>query len=112
MGTVNDLAVRFGFSLSDLEVVVAAAPDRIEPISAALAGVPGILGVAHDGSADGETAWVLTTDPQRDVHETTRDVVAALGDAPLVRVGQRRVALESIYRRAVEEPTTDRRLTA
>jgi hypothetical protein len=72
-------------------------------VEASLRRVPGVLDVTRDGHAGHEPTWALTTDPERDVYATTRTVIEALSAYRLVRIGQHRVALESIYRRAVEK---------
>lgn len=100
-GTVTELAVQFGFSLTDLELALEIPVDRTAEVEARLRAVPGVLGVAPDPTAI-EPTWVITTDPGHDVYATTRAVIAGISDCPIVRIGHRRVALESIYRRAVE----------
>jgi ABC-2 type transport system ATP-binding protein len=115
VGTVDELATRFGFSLTDLEVELDVPGERVEAVEAVLRSVPGVRGIeAVHGHATGSRTWTLTTDPADDAHATVRAVLAALPDEPLVGIGQRRVALESIYRRAVEQQglADDRRLTA
>jgi len=106
-GTVNELATQFGFSLTDLEVTLDVATEQAAAVQAILRGVPGVLDVARDGHAGHEPTWALTTDPEHDVYATTRAVIEALSAYPLVRIGQHRVALESIYRRAVERVVAD-----
>jgi ABC-2 type transport system ATP-binding protein len=104
-GTVDQLATQFGFPLTDLELTLDVPADRVGAIEAVVRAVPGVLEVARDVSTPPERTWIITTDPERDVQATTRAVIAATGEEQLVRIGQRRVALDSIYRRAVERRT-------
>jgi ABC-2 type transport system ATP-binding protein len=117
VGTVAELATRFGFSLTDLEVALDVPESGVEGVEAAMRAVPGVLDVepAHLPGTT-ERTWILTTDPADDAPATVRAVLAALPTEPLVRIGQRQVALDAIYRRAVERQegpaADDGRLTA
>ncbi len=102
-GTVDELATAFGFPPTDLEVVLEVPGERAAAVEQALRAVAGVVDVAADGVSALERTWILATEPGRDVHATARAVLAAVAGEPLVRIGRRRVALESIYRRAVEQ---------
>ncbi len=108
-GTVDELARRFDFPLDDLELALDVPPVEAEPVAQALRAVPGVLGVTAEHGVRDERAWMLRSDPERDVDELMRGVLAAVGSRPLIRIGRRRVELEAIYRRAVEREETARR---
>ncbi len=101
-GTVEELAGQFGFPLDDLELALDVPREEAAAVSEALRSVPGVLEVTVEHGIRDERAWMLRTDPGRDVTSMTRAVLEAVSDRPVVRFGRRRVELEAIYRRAVE----------
>ena len=107
-GTVDELARRFDFPLDDLELALDVPPEEAEPFAQVLRVVPGILEVTIEHGVRDERAWMLRSDPERSVDETTRAVLEAVGRRPLLRIGRRRVELDAIYRRAVEREAAER----
>lgn len=101
-GTVVELARQFGFPPDDLELALDMPPQEAEPFVDLLRAVPGVLDVTAEHGIGDERAWMLRTDPARDIGAITRGVVGAVGTRPLLRIGRRRVELEAIYRRAVQ----------
>jgi ABC-2 type transport system ATP-binding protein len=101
-GTVVELARQFGFPPDDLELALGLSPEEAEPFTQILRAVPGILEVTAEHGIRDERAWMLRSDPERDIDETTRGVLEAVGSRPLLRIGRRRIELDAIYRRAIE----------
>jgi ABC-2 type transport system ATP-binding protein len=100
-GTVEDLARRFRFPLDDLELALDVPAEETEATTRVLLAVPGVLEVTVEHGIRDERAWMLRTDPDA-VAAVTRRVIDAVGERPILRLGRRRIELETIYRRAVE----------
>jgi ABC-2 type transport system ATP-binding protein len=123
VGTVPELAARFGFSLNHIEVVIDAGLEEDGEVAALLQAVDGVTeassatvpadetaaGATTTGPervptrAPGERTWVVTFEPGREVHEVITAIVKALSAHRLLRIGRHEPTLDEIYRRAVEE---------
>jgi ABC-2 type transport system ATP-binding protein len=132
VGTVPELAERFGFSLNHIELVVDAGPEHDTEIGRVLKTVNGVvdaeLGIAlsdrtlaeaaaaavapGDGPTDTEPdapvgsherIWIVTTEPGREVHAMISGIVGTLATFRVVRIGRHEPTLDEIYRRAVKE---------
>ena len=101
-GTVDQLARRFDFPLDDLELALDIPAKEAEAFTDVLRAVPGVREVGVYRGDPNERAWRLRADPGRSIDETTRAVLAAVEQRPIVRIGRHRVELDEIYRRAVE----------
>jgi len=135
VGTVPELAERFGFSLNHIELVVDADPEQDAEIVRALKRVDGVidaeLGIAltdrtlaeaaaaavTTGDLEGppveatpdapagpqERIWIVTTEPERELHAMISSIVGAMAAQRLIRIGRHAPTLDEIYRRAVEQ---------
>ena len=132
VGTVPELAERFGFSLNHIELVVDAGLDHDAEIVGVLKGVDGIidaeLGIALSDRTVAEAAaaaearegrpvesatdapvgahervWIVTTESGREVHAMISAIVGALAAFRVIRIGRHEPTLDEIYRRAVRE---------
>jgi ABC-2 type transport system ATP-binding protein len=127
VGTVPELAERFGFSLNHIEVVLDAGADGDPEIGTLLMALDGVaeasravpLVEAADSEASAaptppagsetgpagpaERKWIVTTEPGREVHAMIGSIVAALAAHRLIRIGRHEPTLDEIYRRAVEQ---------
>jgi ABC-2 type transport system ATP-binding protein len=109
VGTVPELAERFGFAVSDIEIVIDEPADRHPAIAAALNSVDGVtearltVPMADDGSVPTAVnrAWIVTVQPDRELSAVIGAIVAKLADFRLVRIGRHDPGLEQIYRTAV-----------
>ncbi len=100
-GTVDELATRLGFATADLELTLDLPAAAAGALAATLAAIPGVTEVVP-GPAGSSSRWVIATAPDHDADRTLRAVVDAVPAGALLGVGRRHVALEAIYRRAVE----------
>jgi ABC-2 type transport system ATP-binding protein len=125
VGTVPELAARFGFSLNHIEVLIDAGPEDDAELGGVLMAVDGVtdakreIGMPDDavsdpapagpeGAAPGpgspaERKWIITTASGREVHTMISAIVGALAAYPLIRIGRHEPTLDEIYRRAVEQ---------
>lgn len=124
VGTVPELAERFGFSLNHIEVVLDAGEEGDPEIGTLLRALDGVAEASRDvplvdaadveapappaGSETGpagpaERTWIVTTEPGREVHAMIGSIVGALAAHRLIRIGRHEPTLDEIYRRAVEQ---------
>ena len=123
VGTVPELAERFGFSLNHIEVVIDSGFGEDGEVAALIRAVDGVTkassamvpedetvaGATGTGQeqvptrAPGERTWVVTFEPGREVHAVITAIVKALSAQRLIRIGRHEPTLDEIYRRAVEQ---------
>jgi len=106
VGSVDELARRYGGDRSEILVGVEAAPRTdAAAIGARLASQPGVVAVEpRPMSGDGDLNWALTLDPKASESETRAAVLRAiLADGLLLtRLTRTSPSLDQIYRTAVE----------
>jgi ABC-type multidrug transport system ATPase subunit len=123
VGTVPELAERFGFSLNHIEVVIDAGLEGDPEIGRLLTALDGVAEASRDvplvdaaaseappspagsetGPAGPAGTWIVTTEPGREVHAMIGSIVGALAAHRLIRIGRHEPTLDEIYRRAVEQ---------
>jgi len=126
VGTVPELAERFGFSLNHIEAVIDAGAEGDPEIARLLTAVDGVAEATRDvpradadaveaaaagppaesetgPSGPAERTWIITTEPGREVHAMLGSLVGALAAHRLIRIGRHEPTLDEIYRRAVEQ---------